>query len=115
MAAHDRFETGSCSPEHLRLSGGKRKALVVVTIIEIRPFRNGWQSVRESRGSARMRTLKFVVSNVQICSCMKITGSLRSDLNLSHDRSRRLFRCRSGLFSRADYPRTAQSAGSLRG
>ncbi len=32
-----------------RLSGGKRKALVVVTIIEIRPFRNGWE-VYESPG-----------------------------------------------------------------
>ncbi len=49
MAADDRFESGSCSPEHLRLSGGKRKALVVVIIIEIRPFRNGWE-VYESAG-----------------------------------------------------------------
>ncbi len=39
-------------------------------------FRNGWQVYEGPRGSARIRTLKFVVSNVQICSCMKITGSL---------------------------------------
>jgi hypothetical protein len=38
-----RFRTRSCSSERLRLSEGKRKALLVVTIIEIRPFRNGWK------------------------------------------------------------------------
>jgi hypothetical protein len=38
---------------------------------------------------------------------------LRSDL--SYDRGCRVFRCRSRLFPCADYPRTAQSAGRLRG
>jgi hypothetical protein len=34
---------GSCSPEHLSSFREKRKTLVAVTIIEIRPFRNGWK------------------------------------------------------------------------
>src|SRR4030095_5147591 len=37
---------------------------------------NKTMAVLEAPGSARIRTLKFVVSNVQICSCLKITGSL---------------------------------------
>jgi hypothetical protein len=42
MAAIDRFATGSCSSEHLRLLGGKRKGFGV-TIIEIRPHRGRWK------------------------------------------------------------------------
>ncbi len=43
MSEHTLKAIEACSPERLSSSAGKRKALVVVTIIEIRPFRNGWQ------------------------------------------------------------------------
>jgi hypothetical protein len=46
--AIDRSPGGSCSPERLTSFRAKRKT-EVVTIIEIRPFRNGWQ-VYEAAG-----------------------------------------------------------------
>src|SRR5438477_11416186 len=65
---------------------------------------------RKQAPNYRRRNLLFKCANLWLHENQSF---LRSDL--SHDRSRRLFRCGSGLFSRANYPRTAQSAGRLRG
>jgi class 3 adenylate cyclase len=51
ILATGRYLARSCSPEHLRLSGGTRKALIVVTIIEIRPLETAGKYTRVYLGS----------------------------------------------------------------
>jgi hypothetical protein len=58
------------------LFGGKRKALVVVTIIEIRPFRNGWEVYEAPGVQPVFLNQEQAISYAQGRACFR-TGEIR--------------------------------------